>query len=75
MDVNQVGFMQSHNGSLKHVARQEIADGGRSFEKVAYVADGADGEGAAAGITDTEDRLAKHEEGFENGWGGDDEVL
>ena len=69
MDVNKVGLMQSDNGSLEHVACQEIADGRRLFKGVAHVADGADGKGAAAGVANAEDCLAKHEEGFENGWG------
>ena len=38
------------------------------------MADRPNGVGAAAGVTDTENCLAKQEKGFENGWGGEDEV-
>ena len=68
-------FVQGNDGGFEHVAGQEIADGGGTFEGVTDVADGANGEGAAAGISDTEHRFAKHEEGFEDGGSREDEVL
>ena len=75
VDIHKMRFMQGNDGGFEHVAGQEVANGGRSLEGVADMADGADGKGAAAGISDAEYRFAEHEEGLKDGRSREDEVL
>lgn len=70
-----MGVVQGNDGGFEHVAGQEVADGGRIFEGVADVADGADGKGAAPSVSDTEYCFAEHEKRFEDGRGREDKVL